>query len=111
MSYDPENVFFKILNKEIPCDPVFEDQDVLAFHDIQPQDATHILVIPKKNYSCLKNFCSNADTLEVGRFFQKVTTVAQTVLKEKGFRIHINVGPDGGQEVFHLHAHILSSFK
>ncbi len=108
MAYDQNNVFFKILQKEIPCSKVFEDDEVLAFKDIAPQSKTHILVIPKKNTQDLKDFCSTASSTEVGNFFKKVTHVAQKVLGDKGFKVHINVGPDAGQEVMHLHAHILS---
>jgi len=100
-------IFSKIIAKEIPADIVFEDDLVLAFKDINPQAPVHILIIPKKEIATA-NDVSQADELALGRMF----TVAAKIAKEQniadnGYRLLVNCNEDGGQEVFHLHMHIL----
>lgn len=100
-------IFEKILSKEIPSDAVYEDDDVYAFRDIQPQAPVHVLVIPKKK---IARFASlpDWDDKEAGRFFKKVAEVAAKLeLEENGYRIVINNGKHGQQTVEYLHAHIL----
>lgn len=112
MAYDPENIFAKILRGEIPCNKVYEDEHVLAFHDINPQAPTHVLVIPKGEYVSMADFTANApDDLIVG-FLRGVGRVARDLgLEEPGYRILANAGPDSHQEVPHLHVHIFGGRK
>lgn len=102
-----ETIFEKILRREIPAKIVYEDDEVLAFHDIAPQAKIHVLVIPKKNARNLGEL-RGWDVKQVGAFFQKVAAVAhQLGLENNGYRTVLNTGPDGGQTVDYIHAHIL----
>lgn len=108
MSYDPQNVFARILRGDIPCQKVYEDTYALAFHDLHPRASVHLLVIPKGAYLSFFDFSTLASPEEVSGFFKAVATVAQQFhLNEKGCRILSNAGLDGGQEVPHFHFHIL----
>jgi len=100
-------IFKKIIDKEIPADIVYEDDLVLAFKDINPQAPTHILIIPKKEIATV-NDVTEADEQRLGRLF----VVAAKIAKEQGiatsgYRLIVNVNQDGGQEVFHLHMHLI----
>ena len=107
MAYDDQNVFAKILRGEIPCNKVYEDEHTLAFHDINPQAPTHVLVIPKGPYEDLNAFAENASEVEKSALVTAVAKVAdQLGLVEKGYRTLVNSGLEGGQEVPHLHYHI-----
>ena len=109
MSYDKNNIFAKILRGEIPCKKVYENDHVLAFHDINPQKKVHVLVIPKGEYVDLNDFNSNASDKEIVEFNKALTYVANLVgAKDKGYRALTNIGSDGGQEVPHLHFHIFA---
>ena len=108
MSYDDNNIFAKILRGDIPCDKVFEDDFVLAFRDINPQAKTHILVIPKGQYSSIADFGAHASSEEITGFYRAVAKIAEDEgVIESGFRAIANTGLNGGQEVPHFHAHIL----
>lgn len=107
MAYDPNNVFAKILRGEIPCKKVYEDNFALAFHDINPQAPTHVLVIPKGPYVSFDDFSADAPAELVSGFIRAVGTVARQLgLAEPGYRLMANIGSDGGQEVPHLHVHL-----
>ncbi len=107
MSYDPENIFAKILRGEIPCNKVYEDEHALAFHDINPQAPVHVLVIPKGAYVSIDDFTANAEDGEIVGFMRAVGHVARELgLADPGYRILANIGDDGGQEVPHLHIHL-----
>lgn len=107
MAYDPNNVFAKILRGEIPSKKVFEDEWVLAFHDIHPLAPIHVLVIPKGAYVSMEDFSAKASAEEITGFFRAVGEVARMLgLPPKGYRILANHGRDGGQEVPHFHVHI-----
>ncbi|MFT4694279.1 MAG: histidine triad (HIT) family protein [Francisella sp.] len=98
-------IFCKILASEIPCNKVYEDENVLAFHDINPSAEVHVLVIPKKHIASL-NELEPADEDIMGKLMLSIPKIA----KEnglKGFKTLFNTGKDGGQVVFHIHAHIL----
>ncbi|MDQ6956966.1 MAG: histidine triad nucleotide-binding protein [Mariprofundaceae bacterium] len=102
-------LFCKIIDGSIPSDKVYEDDDVFAFNDIHPKAPTHVLVIPKTHIPTLADVESPA---LLGTLMSKVNHIANAVLKlEAGYRIVINVREGGGQEVFHLHAHILGGKK
>ncbi|MBR71968.1 MAG: histidine triad nucleotide-binding protein [Rhodospirillaceae bacterium] len=112
MTYDNENIFAKILRSELPKSKVFEDAEILAFHDISPQAPTHILVIPKGEYISFDDFTTNASDEVVGRFFSRVGKIAQDIgIAENGYRIIANTGNDGCQEVPHFHIHICAGKK
>ncbi|WP_029010857.1 histidine triad nucleotide-binding protein [Azospirillum halopraeferens] len=107
--YDPNNVFARILRGEIPCKKVYESDTALAFHDINPQAPTHILVIPKGAYVSLDDFTATASEAEIAGFFRAVGEVArQAGVVEPGYRILANIGRDAHQEVPHLHVHIFA---
>ncbi|CAM2007029.1 histidine triad nucleotide-binding protein [Acanthopleuribacter pedis] len=99
-------LFQKIIDREIPADFVYEDDDVCAFRDIAPQAPTHILVIPKKPLVKIAEM-GEEDTLLIGKLMLCATQIA----KEQGiedYRLVINNGAKAGQSVFHLHLHILA---
>lgn len=107
--YDQNNIFAKILRKEIPAKIVLEDEYALAFHDINPQAPTHILVIPKGSYTSFDDFCKLATTEEIAGFFRAAQQVCHLCgIQEQGYRILANHGKDANQEVPHFHLHIFS---
>ena len=107
MTYDPENVFAKILRSEIPCDRVYEDDWALAFKDINPQAPVHILVVPKGEYVSSDDFAANASDAEIAGFFRAIGEIARlSEIVNSGYRILANHGRDGHQEVPHFHIHI-----
>ena len=107
MAYDPENIFAKILRKEIPTTPIYEDDDVLALHDIVPAAPVHILVIPKGEFRSFDDF-AQSDSAAVGRFFAAVQQVAAKAgLQENGYRLITNHGADANQTIEHFHVHIV----
>ncbi len=110
--YDENNIFAKILRKEIPCDQVYEDDFSLFFNDINPQAKIHVLGIPK--FPCIdySDFITKADDRVITSFFKSVNTVITKLnINEKGFRLISNSGEHGGQEVPHYHIHILAGEK
>lgn len=105
--YDDDNIFARILRRELPCKQVFEDDHVLAFHDINPLAPDHILVIPKGRYVSWDDFSERAPDEEIAAFVRAVGRIAREAgLVEPGYRLLANVGGNGGQEVPHLHVHI-----
>lgn len=110
-AYDENNVFAKILRGEIPCNKVFENEHALAFHDIQPQAETHVLVIPKGPYVNADHFAAAASDAEIAGFWRAVAEVAGSLglapaAGGAGYRLVANAGPHARQEVFHFHVHI-----
>ena len=104
---EEKTLFDKILSKEIPSEAVFEDEDVYAFKDIDPQAPVHVLVIPKKKIGRFAEL-KEAGKGDVGVFFQKVSVVAAELgLEKDGYRVVINNGEHGQQTVEYLYAHIL----
>ena len=109
MNYDKENIFAKILNGEIPCDKVFENDYVLSFKDINPKAKTHLLIIPKEPFIDISDFLQNADKLYQSKFWESVDEIINNLgLRDKGFQIKTHKGKGGGQEVFHFHLHLLA---
>jgi diadenosine tetraphosphate (Ap4A) HIT family hydrolase len=105
--YDDSNIFAKILRGEIPSKPVHETEHALAFHDIAPQAAVHVLVIPKGAYVSWDDFAANASEAEIAGFVRAVAETARIVGAEpQGYRLLANTGKRAGQEVPHLHVHI-----
>ena len=109
LPYDPDNIFAKVLRGEIPCHKVYEDEFALAFHDIAPQAAVHVLVVPKGEYVSWDDFSARASDAEIAGFVRAVGLVARNAgLVEPGSRLLANTGPHSHQEVPHLHVHILA---
>jgi histidine triad (HIT) family protein len=107
MAYDTNNIFARILRGEIPCKKVFENEHVLAFHDINPQAPMHVLVIPKGAYVSMDDFSAKASPEEITAFVRAIGEIArQEGVAESGYRILANHGRDGHQEVPHFHVHI-----
>jgi len=112
MTYDPTNIFALILEGEIPCNKVYEDEHALAFYDISPQAPVHVLVIPKGPYVSMADFTSAAPDALIAGFFRAVGKVACDLgLVEPGYRILANAGDDAHQEVPHLHIHLFGGKK
>ncbi len=102
-----ETIFSKIINREIPADVVFENDRILAFRDINPQAPVHVLIIPKKAIPTI-NDISPEDTPLIGELFVVARQLAaQEGIDESGYRTVFNCNRDGGQEVYHLHLHLL----
>lgn len=107
--YDDNNVFARILRGELPCSKVYEDEHALAFHDINPQAPTHILVIPKGAYVSWDDFSAQASDGEIAGFIRAVGHIAREAgLVAPGYRLLANTGIDSHQEVPHLHVHIFA---
>jgi histidine triad (HIT) family protein len=107
MSYDPDNIFARILRGEIPCQTVYADDWALAFHDIHPQAPVHVLVIPRGAYCSQEDFSARASAEELAGFWRAVGETARRLgLVESGYRMLANHGGDAGQEVPHFHVHI-----
>lgn len=101
-------LFCKIAKGEIPSNKVYEDDEILAFHDINPVAKIHILVIPKKHIASIAHMQKEDEAL-VGRIYGVINKIAEELgFKENGFKVVVNCGEDGGQEVMHLHFHILA---
>ena len=115
MSYDKNNIFAKILRKEIPCKKIFENEHVLSFHDISPQKKIHALVIPKGEYIDLDDFNARASDQEIVALSKAITEVSKILNIStdtgKGYRVLTNLSEDGGQEVPHLHFHLFGGEK
>ncbi len=115
MKYDENNIFAKILKGEIPCKKVYEDQFVLSFYDINPQRKIHVLVISKGKYIDLDDFSLRASSDEIVGLLKGIHIVAKklgiSVDTGKGYRALVNISEHGGQEVPHLHFHLLGGEK
>lgn len=112
MSYDTNNIFAKILRAEIPCKKIYEDEHVLAFHDIAPKAPVHILVLPKGAYTDMDDFTSRASAAEITALFKGLGQIARDQgLDKNGYRVIYNCGLNGGQEVPHLHLHLIGGKK
>ena len=115
MSYDKNNIFAKILRKEIPCKKIFENNYVLSFFDINPQKKIHALVIPKGDYINLDDFNDRASDEEIVALSKAITEVSKilgiSTDTGKGYRALTNLDDHGGQEVPHLHFHLFGGEK
>ena len=103
-----DTIFSKIIRREIPADIVYENDDVLAFRDLNPQAPVHVLFIPKKPLATL-NDATEADAVLLGKLLLAVADYAKKEgFAEQGYRAVINCNENGGQTVFHLHVHLLA---
>ncbi len=106
-----DSIFIKIINREIPASIVFENDEVIAFNDINPKAPVHILIVPKRPIPTI-NDAGEGDAVLLG----KLVLVAKQIAKDKGiaesgYRLVFNCNADGGQEVFHIHLHLLGGKK
>lgn len=106
MDYDKDCIFCKIIAGEIPSDKVYEDEEILCFHDLDPQAPVHVLIIPKIHIASLE--AVEAKHIELtGHLMAKVSEIASSLGLENGYRLVCNCGHDGLQTVPHLHFHLL----
>lgn len=104
-------VFCKIIKGEIPSEKVYEDEEVIAFKDIQPAAPIHLLVIPKKHIENLLQV-KEEDNYLIGKIYKVINKIAKDInIEQDGFRVIVNCGKDAGQEVMHLHFHMLAGKK
>jgi len=100
-------IFQKIIRREIPAKIIFEDDDAIAFHDINPQAPVHVLIVPKKSIPRLDE-ATEADRVLLGKLLQVGAELAAKLgIAKSGYRVVINSGPDAGESVPHLHVHLL----
>jgi len=115
MNYDKNNIFAKILRKEIPCKKIFENNYVLSFYDINPQKKIHALVIPKGDYINLDDFNNRASDEEIVALSKAITEVSKilgiSTDTGKGYSALTNLDDHGGQEIPHLHFHLFGGEK
>lgn len=102
------SIFEKIIKGELPCNKVHENSEFLAFHDINPKAPVHVLAIPKKHYVSFQDIEPEC-MANMTKFIQEVAR--KLGLEESGYRLITNIGDDGGQEVLHVHFHILGGAK
>jgi histidine triad (HIT) family protein len=100
-------LFCKIVRKDINAKEVLRDEHVVAFHDLNPQAPTHVLVIPTMHTSDLSEFAAHAAPAAAARLLSAAAAIGKQ-FGPGGYRVVINEGPDAGQSVFHLHAHVLA---
>ena len=104
-------IFTKIINREIPADIIYEDDEILAFNDINPQAPVHILIIPKKEIKTI-NDIHFEDTAIIGKLFLIAKKIAKQVdISEDGYRLVMNCNEYGGQSVYHIHLHLIGGRK
>ena len=104
-------LFCKIIEGKIPSQIVYEDEDILAFNDINPIAPVHVLVIPKKHITSLAHMQEGDEEL-IGKIYKVINKIAEEKgVKEDGYRAVVNCGENGGQEVMHLHFHLLAGKK
>jgi histidine triad (HIT) family protein len=107
MATDSDCIFCKIVSKEIPAHEVLRDEHVVAFHDLNPQAPTHVLVVPTEHAAHLSDFAQSATDERAARLLNAAAEIGRRFGRD-GYRVVINEGPDGGQTVGHLHAHVLA---
>jgi len=102
-----ECLFCKIRDGEIPCNLIYEDDDVLAFHDLNPQAPTHVLIIPRKHIATVNDI--DGDEMVMGKLFTAANVIAkQEGVNDDGYRLVVNTNQQAGQTVFHIHMHLLA---
>ena len=100
-------LFCKIRDGEIPCDIIFENEDVLAFNDVNPQAPLHVLIIPRNHISTLNDLAAGDESI-MGKLFTAAKTIAaQKGVSDDGYRLVVNCNEKAGQTVFHIHMHLL----
>ncbi len=108
MAYDKNNIFAKIIRGEVPGKKVYEDEQVLAIHDISAAAPVHVLVMPKGDYVSFDDFARNASPDAQAHFFKSITEIARkTGVDKTGYRLIANHGQDASQSVPHFHMHLI----
>lgn len=110
MTYDPSNIFAKILRQEATCDKVYETDHTLVFKDIFPKAPIHLLVIPKGQYINYHDFMNKATQEEILDLFKTINTVVKDNNLEDAYKLSVHTGEKGGQLVPHFHVHIMGGF-
>lgn len=101
-------LFCKIVNRELDSERVYEDDQVIAFNDINPQAPHHVLIVPRKHIATLNDLSEDDDTQIVGKMVQAAKKIAKNLsISEEGYRVLFNCNPGGGQAVYHIHLHLL----
>jgi histidine triad (HIT) family protein len=107
----PETIFSKIIRREVPADIVYQDELVTAFRDIRPQAPTHILIVPNQLIPTANDVTTEHE-IALGRLFTVAAKLARDEgIADDGYRLMVNCGNHGGQEVYHLHMHLLGGRK
>jgi histidine triad (HIT) family protein len=106
MNVDPNCIFCKIVAGQIPAKRAYEDDELLAFHDIHPWAPVHVLLIPKTHIATLSDVGAEHEAL-LGRLLGRAPRLMRELGVTEGFRTVVNTGRDGGQEVYHLHMHVM----
>lgn len=105
-------MFCRIIAGELPAKKVYEDEDFVAFHDIRPKAPVHVLVVPKEHIEKLSDYPDSEEgEKKLGALFRTANRVATQVLELDGYRVIVNVGEKGGQEIFHVHVHVLGGWR
>jgi diadenosine tetraphosphate (Ap4A) HIT family hydrolase len=110
MQYNKDNIFNKIIKKEIPSQIIFENDKLLAFKDVNPQAPVHILLVPKGDFVSFDDFTKNSSAEDVANFFKKAQEIAENQ-GVKEYKILANCGEKAGQFVMHFHLHIIGGWK
>ena len=108
--YDKNNIFAKIIRKEVPSKIIFENDFTIAFNDIDPAAPIHILVLPKGEFVDYADFLENAASELINGYFSSINEIAK-LLSVKDYRLITNKGKEAGQSVFHFHMHFLAGVK
>ena len=106
-----ETIFDKIISREIPAEIVYEDENYLAFNDINPQAPIHILIIPKKRIPTINDIHKNDSELIAGLFFIAKDIAIKKGIDKDGYRLILNCNENGGQSVYHIHLHLIGGRK
>lgn len=100
-------IFCRIISGQVPAAPVYQDDEVFAFRDVNPQAPKHLLLVPRRHVATLPELSAPEDAALLGRLLQAAARVAQSEGLTDGFRLVLNTGPDAGQTVHHVHVHVL----
>ncbi len=104
---EPDCLFCKIVNRELPADIVYEDDELLAFNDISPQAPTHVLIIPKAHFATVNDLTEAEIALPGSLILRASALAAEKGISDAGYRLIMNCNPHGGQTVYHIHLHLL----
>lgn len=110
MSSDPSCIFCRIVRGELPSKKVFEDDELVVFHDIHPAAPVHLLMVPKEHFATLDEAAEDHERL-LGRMLRLAPRLAREQGATNGYRVVANNGPDGGQEIDHVHFHVLGGSR
>jgi len=107
--YDKDNIFARIIRREVPAEIIYEDDYVISIKDIAPSAPIHILVLPKGEYISFHDFTEKATSDEIGHFYKIVRKICHDLgIEKKGYRVLSNIGSDGMQTIAHMHLHIIA---